>query len=111
ASGVAVEAPRLVLGRITPPPGDDTLKFSGAMTLPVPVHPPLHLVQKGLRLVIDDANEATVADLTVPGGAYDGTSGWTSNSSGWRYRSRTGSGITKIAVKPSSSTPGTFRIT
>jgi hypothetical protein len=105
-----VVAGRLSLGRLSPPPGDESLGFSGSATLPVPFDPPLDPVHNGVRIVVDDPSLAVVVDETVPGVAYDaGTrQGWTASASGWRWRSHTGP-ITKVGIKTSPKVPGGLR--
>jgi len=110
-NGAPVVAPRLTLSRLATAPGDDRLAFSGSFTVPVPFDPPLDPVANGLRLLIQKASGGAVADVTVAPGGYDGTSGWTANTSGWRYRSRAGSGIVKVKLTLSRSTPGGLRFT
>ena len=95
---------RLKLGRIAPPPNDDSLKLKGRMTVPqVPVIDP---VAQGARLLVQDAVSGTVFDVTVPAGAYDaGTrTGWKVLGSGWQYRNALGlQGLTKLTVKRAAS--------
>ena len=80
------------------------------MTLPAPFNPPLGTAERGLRFLIDDASEENVADITVPGGPYDGTSGWTATARRWKYRNRTRVGIDKIVIGVSPATPGSMRV-
>ena len=64
---------------------------------------------QGARLLIEDALDGTVLDVTVPPGAYDaGTGiGWKTSNSGWQYRNRVGlQGVTKLSVKRKTTTPG-----
>jgi hypothetical protein len=95
---------RLTLGRIAPPPNDDTLKLKGRMT--VPQTPAIDPAAQGARLLVQDAAGGTVFDVTVPAGAYDaGTrSGWKVLGSGWQYRNGAGlQGLTKLTVKRASA--------
>jgi hypothetical protein len=71
--------------------------------------PPFDPSTQGARLLIEDALDGTVLDVTVPPGAYDvGTGiGWKTAKSGWQYRNRVGlQGITKLSVKRKAATPG-----
>src|SRR5215831_18171019 len=73
-----VEHPRLKLGRLDTPPGDDTLSFrANIAALPnagTDNYPPVD----GVRVLLETAAQATVLDATIPGGAYDATTrvGW-----------------------------------
>jgi len=68
----------------------------------------------GMRLVIDSPQGSGGIDVTLPGGAYDGTSGWRTNAAAtkWLYKDPAGSvgGITKAVLKDrSSKTDGLVR--
>src|SRR3989441_10042893 len=63
-TGAAIGNAKLVLAKLAPPAGDDTLAFKGRMTLPTA--PPLDPVTTGVRLLADP-----VLDVTIPGGAFD----------------------------------------
>ena len=68
------DKPRLALGDILAPSGDDTLGFAGALAAPAtPPDPDLH----GLAIALEDAG-GLVTDATIPPGSYDKTakSGW-----------------------------------
>jgi len=81
------------------------------MILPTPFDPLLDPLARGLRFLVDDASARNVADVAVPGGAYDGTRGWTTTVRSWKYRDRTGSGVVRIGLKLSAATPGLIRVT
>jgi len=106
--GALIFSAKVTLTRVAPPPGDDRLAFAGKFALPVPFNPPLDPATKGVRILIDDQTQSLVADESVPGGAYDPLTrqGWTTMTSGWKYRRHDGSGIFRVAIKPSRSTPG-----
>ncbi len=106
-----VMGPKLRISRLTTPPGDDTLAFSGTMQLPFPFSPPLDPLTKGARVLLVDA-AGTVLDATIPGGAFDPATktGWKTTGAGtaWSYRNGSGGvlGIVKVIVKTVPKTPG-----
>jgi hypothetical protein len=86
---------RLVMAKLSPPGGDDRVKFKGTIT--VPTDPPINPATKGVRLVVQD-DVGVAVDVTVPGGPL--WSGGTVRPT-WIYRDRLGTvgGITKVVVK------------
>lgn len=65
---ILARAPKLTLGRIGPPPGDDKLKLKGRMTIPtVPAFDPS---TQGARVLVQDVLGGTVLDVSVPPGPY-----------------------------------------
>jgi hypothetical protein len=110
--GVVAARGRLAISRLAPPPGDESLKLSGEITLPFPYTPSINPVTKGARILVYDADRTRVIDAIIPGGPYDPNirSGWTTSGYGWSYRS-TGAvaGITKIQLKKLASTPGRIK--
>jgi hypothetical protein len=109
-----VTTPRITVGHLNAPAGDDKLVFRGEMALPFPFAPPLYPPDRGVRVVVRDALGGLVVDAVVPGGFYDlltGT-GWSANTSAtrWRYRNPTGiQGIVKVVLKHLTSTPGRIK--
>lgn len=108
-SGDATSA-RLVAARLTPPPGDDTLKLRGVVTIPTSplVDPMLH----GLRLLYGGRTEVVV-DETVPPGAYDPVSrrGWIARNGTFRYANRSqAGGVRKVVVKAIAGEAGTYKV-
>ncbi len=105
--------PKLTIGKLNTPAGDDTLSFQGTLTLPSPFSPPLDPSANGVRLLIDD-NAGSVLDMTVPGGAFASPpgKGWKVNRSGttWTYQDKTTAppgGIYKAVIQNKSKvTPG-----
>src|SRR5262249_52518032 len=82
--GVYGIKPKITIVKLLTPPGDDKLKFKGAMTIPPQGGDPvLNPVANGARLLITDATNATVLDVTVPGSAYNVNTraGWKVNGS------------------------------
>jgi hypothetical protein len=65
--------------------GDDKMKLSGLLT--VPTTPAVDPKSKGFRLLVQSAAGATLADATLPGGAYTTTAGagWIANASGTSF--------------------------
>src|SRR5262249_37078442 len=68
-----VEGPRLRLGRLDTPPGDDTLSFRGNLAfLPdagAGSYPPVD----GVRVLLETAAHVAGLDAIIPGGPYDAT--------------------------------------
>jgi cysteine-rich repeat protein len=110
--GAPLMSPRAAIGRLSTPPGDDTLSFRATATLPAQPSPPLDPVANGVRLLVRD-QARTLVDATIPGGAYAGTAGWVASSSGtkWTYRNRsTAPGtITRVLVQLDVKHPGLVR--
>src|SRR5882724_8484272 len=103
-TGAAVAGAKLALGKLGAPAGDDTLAFKGRMT--VPVAPAIDPLTTGVRVLVDG-----VLDATIPGGAFDPATktGWKVKKNGaFAYHNGEGGilGIVKVALKPSSQTPG-----
>jgi hypothetical protein len=100
---------RITLSRITPPPGDDRVKFQGEIVIPYPPSPQLNPVANGMRVLVTTATGATVIDATASGGAYNpGTgTGWSTSPSSWTYRSP--SVITRGQPQPVPSKSGHYR--
>ncbi len=96
-----VKETQLRFARLGTPPGDDRLRFSGVLTLPVV--PAIDPGTNGFRVTVfteptGGPPEATVVlDLLIPGGRR-----WTSHGSGaWQYRDPAGrvGGVTRVSVK------------
>jgi len=97
--------PKIKLTKQTTPPGDDGLKFSGAIV--VPTTPAIDPATNGVRVLLTDHTGTDVVDVTIPGGT-----GWKTNKTGttWSFASATGvEGITKVRVKQKKSAAGTLR--
>lgn len=90
------------------------LTFAGQAVVAQPwvaVDPLVH----GVQLTIDSTSGGGTLLAVIPGGAFDGSSGWTLNRSGttWRYRDAAGShsSLTKVTVRDlSRKTPGLLKI-
>lgn len=114
--GAVATATRLVVRRLRTPPGDDVLVLRGRVALPYPFDPPLDPALTGVGILVEDAGGTPVADVLVPGGAYDAGrhAGWTAlrNGAGWRYRDRSDEppgGIRLVAIRDRSGRqPGTL---
>jgi hypothetical protein len=106
---------KLVLSKLSPPPGDDRLSLKGSVALPHPFNPPLNPHLTGVRLIISGSG-GDVMDVTIPGGAYDTSSGvgWKATSNHWTYRNKTTAppgGIAKLVLTDrSASTAGLIKV-
>lgn len=114
--GTLITSPSIKLKKLGTPSGDEVITLKGAVTLPVPISPPLNPTANGVRLRIEDSLGARVFDALIPGGTYDGINrfGWKSSPSGtkWIYKNGYGvQGITavKLENKGSGDTPGLVR--
>jgi hypothetical protein len=110
----AAEKPKILVGRVDTPPGDDRLTFKGQVALSTPITPALDPLTNGVQIVIEDT-AATLVDLLIPGGAFDAATGI-----GWKVRGRPPSkwtyvnksttpplGIQKVVVQDdSTAAPG-----
>ncbi len=97
--------PKLTLGKLGAPSGDETLGLSGTTT--VPTTPAIDPSANGVRLMLTAANGASILDVTVPGGF-----GWLAHPTSWTYKNKSGfSGITKIAIKKSTKVSGLLKMT
>lgn len=91
------------------------LSFGGQAVVPEPwiaIDP----MVRGVQLTIDSASGGGTLSASIPGGAFNGSSGWTLSRAGttWRYRDSAGShgGLTKVTVRNlSHKTPGLLKIT
>jgi hypothetical protein len=113
----AQEKAKLTLTKLQAPANDDKLSFASFFTN-VPSAPTIDPVANGVRFVIVDSTGDTPVDVTIPGGAYDAAtrSGWKANGSGtsWTYKNSgavvpLANGITKVAIKAITKTPGKYR--
>jgi cysteine-rich repeat protein len=103
-----IARPKLTIGKLGTPPGDDTLRFQGMLRLRTPVSPVLNPPANGVRLQIDAAG--AVFDIAVPGGA-----GWMANKSGtlwayWNSNPTPPGGIYRVIIRDqSAASPGLMR--
>jgi cysteine-rich repeat protein len=114
---VVIESPRLMIGRLNTPPGDDILKFTGSMV--VPFSPAIDPVANGIRLIITaaDSPSGAILDVSIHGGLFDPATqeGWSANDSGWAYENRgapvpTLDGIDRVVLRSSTDVPGLLQI-
>jgi hypothetical protein len=98
--------PKLSMGKLGAPGGDETLSFSGKAT--VPTSPAIDPAANGARVLVTASDGSSVLDVTVPGGAN-----WLAHPPvAWTYKNKAGfNGITKLAIKTSPKTPGTLKVT
>jgi hypothetical protein len=82
-------APKLVLTKTKPPPGDDRLRLEGRMTLPAGVTLASIAMSSGLGVSVGDATHGAIAAARLPAGTYEKATkrGWTMRQAGalWRY--------------------------
>jgi hypothetical protein len=105
----SVAHPKVVVGKLNTPPGDDTLTFQGSVTLPGFVSPLLNPLADGVRLHLEDT-AGSILDLAIPGGAFTNPSGvgWKVNRNGtkWTYQDKTAAppdGIFKVVIQDKSA--------
>ena len=107
------ERTRLVVARLTPPAGDEVLRYRGELALPA--EPTLDLAGTGARVLLTSVTGETLVDAILPGGAYDPAvgAGWTVNAAGTRIQYRNAgravplvAGIRRFAMRSSPSAPG-----
>jgi hypothetical protein len=111
--GVAATKPKVMVKKLTAPPGSGGLKFAGEFVLSPALLAALDPASTGAEVLVLDSTATTVVDAVIPSGTYDPSTktGWKVNSSGtqWAYSNPIGiAGITKlkIANKSSATTPG-----
>lgn len=103
-------------------PGANGLSLKGKVSLSPSEESALNPLTDGLRLVLSDSTSGLV-DMVVPGGAYDAVArkGWKVNGSAttWTFVDMTKpdalvptprTGISKVVVKRSTSTPGSVTV-
>jgi len=98
---------KLTMSKLSPPGGDDRVKFKGSIT--VPTAPAIDPPTKGIRLLITDANGVAI-DAIVPGGPL-----WKAGTGRpvWVYRDHLGTydGITKVSLKERVPGSGELKFT
>jgi hypothetical protein len=105
-------SPRLTLGRLGAPAGNDTLVVKGKAMLPTPLA--ISPENSGIDVFVRDAAGATVVTEHVPGGAFNPLTGvgWSITGKGVRYVDKRKIGqrpIKKISIKTDLGTPGLVR--
>jgi hypothetical protein len=101
----AIVKPKLTIGKLGAPSGDETFALSGTAT--VPTTPAIDPAGNGVRVLVTASGGASILDVTVPGGFN-----WLAHPTSWSYRNKLGySGITKIAIKASTKIPGMLKTT
>ncbi|MCW5893449.1 MAG: hypothetical protein KIT14_23285 [bacterium] len=110
--GAIITKAKATITKLATPPGDDGLKFGGEMV--IPTIPAIDPVANGVHIVLGDAL-GTVADVAIPGGAFDpaAKAGWKANGTGtsFTFTSKTGvAGVTKVSVKAVPKTPGLLKL-
>jgi len=106
--------PVLVVTKLNTPPGDDTFRFTGLIS--VPLSPAIRPVEKGIHLLVTDQQDNVVVDANLPGGAYDPVTkiGWALNPNGTRatYRNLSPAPLSGVfrAVVASTKVPGDLKV-
>ena len=113
AGGAPVVKPKLGIGKLSTPGGDDTLAFTGQMLLPFPFAPALDPVNKGARVAVR-GRHGVIVDVTLPTGLYSKATktGWKQNKklTSWAYVNPSGiSGIISAAFKLIGKQPGVVK--
>jgi hypothetical protein len=110
---VSIENPRLTIGRLSTPPGDDTLQFTGALT--VPTSPIIDPSQTGIRVLLAPASSpgGAILDAVIPGGLFDPASdaGWSVSDGAWTYENSGNvvpfiGGVYQVRVTANPDVPG-----
>jgi hypothetical protein len=105
--------PRLFVRVFESDPLNDKITFSG--TAAMPNTPAIDLVTKGFRFILQDGDQDTVVDATIPGGAYSPTTGngWRANRRGGFFYKNNGpvlnNGIFTVTVNELRGQPGVFQ--
>ena len=112
----AMSDPRLRIGGLDSPPGDDRLAFRGALALPAPITPPLDPVATGVRFLVRTRAGGVVVDADIAPGRFDPRArvGWKVDRRvrprRWTHVDRSASpagGIVRLQIRDRSSrTPG-----
>ncbi len=115
--------PLLMLNKLLPPSGDDKLTLKGTFIIPTPFSPPLDPLTNGIEIVVLNTSGGSALDpagtsnISIPGGAWDGTKGWKANKPGtkWLYKDRSkppgNNGIFKVVIQDrSAKTPGQIKL-
>ena len=105
--------PKLTLGKVPAPTGDDTLSFKGSATLP-PEALGMNPIAEGFAIELTDAN-GTVFDATLPAGAYTKATrtGWKVDRKGtkWTFTAPRGSGPAGIVRTQLQLKDGILKVT
>lgn len=91
-----VADPKLTIGKLSSPPGDDTLSFKGTVSVPAASAASLDPVANGIRLQIA-GGAGTVVDVTAPPGM------------GWEAMGADRAGRTAATRRRVASTESSFR--
>ena len=109
-AGATLGRTRVMLSGFETPAADDRLSVRTVMTFAAA--PVLDPPTTGLRLRLEDLGGTLALAVTLPPGAFDGTSGWKSHGSGSTFRSDTpvGGAVTAARVARSASAPEAVRV-
>ncbi len=97
-AGAFAAGHRLIIGRLSTPPGDDSLSVRGRI-LPFPTLPEIDPTATGVRVALLDAAAHSIMDARVPGGAWNPVT-----RRGWSVR-RSAIGLTATFVDSGRSAP------
>ncbi len=109
----------LTIRRVGSPVGDESLSFKAKLVLPHPFMPPLDPATRGLRMLLVDALEMVVADVSLPAGAFSPATGagWISSPTRFTYKNSGKvtplvGGVNRVTVKDESGrAPGRIALT
>lgn len=108
--GVAATRARLKIKGMKNLVGKHKLTFSGEVQLPHPFFPALDPKANGVRVVVRNLLGGLLLDETLPGGNWNGFTGWVGTGPRWAFRDKTATppgGITRLIVKDKSKkSPG-----
>jgi parallel beta-helix repeat protein len=117
-TGGEVLRPSLIVQHVDTPAGDDALSFTGRILVPYPLTPALDPIAAGVGVVVADSSGTRALDVTVPGGAFDPSTGvgWKASRNGtrWKWTDRSATppgGITAVSIRDlSRSQPGLLQL-
>jgi protocatechuate 3,4-dioxygenase beta subunit len=97
--------PKLAMGKLAAPSGDETLSLSGIAVLATT--PTVDPATNGVRILVTANDGSSILDVIIPGGVN-----WITKATRWIYRNKTGfSGITKVVLAKSKKVAGQLKMT
>ena len=103
---------RITASRLLPPPGDDTFRLSGIIT--VPTTPTIDPITNGLRVLYGDGGKyGSIFDTVVLPGSFNPATrtGWTTRSGSFSYVNGNGtSDLYSVKLRANPNVPGQFKV-